>query len=86
MSKVLMKGEDLDRRPEFVRFVQQHDEVCLVLSPDSFLNEQVLPLAEAAAEASMCPDAVLIIGSTFAIVFGEPMKGGRDKYLLSEKQ
>jgi len=36
-------------------------------------------------KAIICLDAVIIMGSTFAIVFGEPMKGGRGKYLLSEK-
>ena len=37
-----------------------------------------------AAVEAVCPDAVLILGSTFAVVFGEPMKGGRGKYLLSD--
>ena len=35
-------------------------------------------------QAIISLDAVSIIGSTFAVVFGEPAKGGRDKYLLSE--
>ncbi len=41
-------------------------------------------LSDAVKEAVMSLDAVLIMGSTFAIVFGEPMKGGRGKFLLSE--
>ena len=84
LSKIIMEGEDLERRPEFGRFVQQHDEPCFVLSPDSFLDEQILPLKDAVHQAILGPDAVLIIGSTFAVVFGEPMKGGRGKFLLSE--
>ena len=86
LSKIIMEGEDLERRPEFGDFVQQHDEPCFVLSPDSFLDEQILPLKDAVHQAILCPDAVLIIGSTFAVVFGEPMKGGRGKFLLSEKR
>ena len=86
LSKIIMEGEDLESRPEFKRFVQQHNETCFVLSPDSFLDEQILPLKDAVHQAILCPDAVLIIGSTFAVVFGEPMKGGRGKFLLSEKR
>ncbi|MCR4963504.1 MAG: hypothetical protein K6B40_06480 [Firmicutes bacterium] len=83
-AKIIMEGEDMDRRPEFARFVRQHEEVCLLLSPDSFLDGQYLPLAEAVNRAILCPDAVLILGGAFAVVFGEPMKGGRGKFLLSE--
>ncbi len=83
-SRIIMEGEDIDRRSEFKRFVQEHDEICFVLSPDFYIDEQFLPLSDAVKEAVMSLDAVLIMGSTFAIVFGEPMKGGRGKFLLSE--
>ena len=83
-SRIIMEGEDLDRRPEFDRFVQQHDEICFVLSPDFYMDEQFLPLKDAVEQALMCLDAVLIMGSGFAVVFGEPMKGGRGKFLLAE--
>ena len=82
-SRILMEGEDMDRRPGFERFVRQHDELCFVLSPDFYMDEQFLPLKDAVRQALMCPDAVLILGSSFAVVFGEPMKGGRGKYLMS---
>ena len=85
-AKVVMAGEDLDRKAAFAKFVQTHDELCLVLSPDFFMDEQFLPLKDAVRQAVMCFDAVLIIGSTFAVVFGEVMKGGRGKYLLSENK
>lgn len=83
-SRIVMQGEDLDRRPEFERFVRRNGGICLVLSPDCFLGEQMLPLDEAVSRAVQCPDAVLILGKDFAVVFGEPMKGGRGKYLLAE--
>ncbi len=85
-AKIVMAGEDLDREPAFARFVQAHDELCLVLSPDFFMDEQFLPLKDAVRQAVMCFDAVLILGSSFAVVFGEVMKGGRGKYLLSENK
>ena len=85
-SKIIMEGEDLDRRPKFDRFVRQHDEICFVLSPDFYMDEQFLPLKDAVRWAIICLDAVIIMGSTFAVVFGEPMKGGRGKFLLSEKR
>ena len=84
-TKIAMQGEDLDRRPEFDQFIREYTETVFVLSPDSYMDEQFLPLKDAVQKTVMCPDAVLILGSTFAIVFGEPMKGGRGKYLLSEK-
>ena len=84
-SKIVMEGEDLDRSPGFERFVKLHDEICSVLSPGSCMEERTLPLKDAVREAVLSPDAVVIIGSAFAVVFGEPMKGGRGKFLLSEK-
>ncbi len=81
-----MEGEDLDRRPEFECFVRQHDEICFVLSPCFYTDEQFLPLRDAVQKAVICLDAVIIMGSTFAVVFGEPTKCGRGKYLLSEKK
>ena len=83
-SKIIMEGEDINRRPEFEQFVRQHDEICFVLSPDFYMDEQFLPFRDAVDQAIICLDAILIIGSSFAVVFGEPMKGGRGKFLLSE--
>ena len=83
-SKIVMQGEDLERRPGFERFVRQHEELCCLLSPDGFLDGQLLPAEEAVRQALMCPDAVVIMGNGFAVVFGEPVKGGRGKFLLSE--
>ena len=83
-SKIIMEGEDINRRPEFEQFVRQHDEICFVLSPDFYMDEQFLPFRDAVDQAIICLDAILIIGSSFAVVFGEPMKGGRGKFLLSK--
>lgn len=85
-SKIVMEGEDLDRRPEFERFMQEHDESCFVMSPDASMDGRTLPTKDAVDEALVCLDAVIILGSSFAIVFGEPMKGGRGKYLLSDNR
>ena len=84
-SRILMEGEDLDRRAEFLRFMRAHDELCLVLTPGMSAQRLTLPLREAVAMAAAEPDAAVIIGSSFAVVFGEPAKGGRGKFLLSEK-
>ena len=55
-----------------------------MLSPDFYPNGLSMPISDAIEQALMCPDAVLVIGGTFAVIFGEAMKGGREKYLLSE--
>ena len=85
-GKIIMSGKDMEHLPGFADFVSSHEEDCLLLSPYPFLDGEVLPLSEAAEQAVMCPDAVLILGSTFALVYGEPVKGGRDRYLLSEEE
>ena len=85
-DRIVMEGEDLERRPQFERFVREHGELCYVLSNDFYTGEKFVPLEEAVGLAVMCPDAVLILGSSFAVVFGESMKGGRGKFLLSEER
>ena len=85
LSKIIMEGSDIDRSKEFLEFVRKHDEICLILSPDINIDEQFISLKEAIPLASMCLDAVIILGSCFAVVYSEPMKGGREKYLLLEK-
>lgn len=85
-KRVMMEGGDLERREDFRRFVAEHDELCFVLSLEFYLDEALLPLQEAVRQAAFSMDAVLILGSNFAIVFGEPMKGGREKYLLSAEE
>ena len=82
-SGIIMKGSDLERQPEFVRFVRQHDETCRILSDDFWLAGW-LPFEEAVEQAILSAGAVLILGSTFAVVFTGFEKGGRDKYLLCE--
>ena len=84
-GRILLEGEDLERTPAFASFSKAHDGMCLVLSPDVMPYGKTMPLQEAVTQAVLCFDAVLIIGDTFAVVFGEVTKGGRDKYLLAEK-
>ena len=85
-SGITLEGKDMDRSREFQRFIKQHPETCLVLSPDHSVDGQRLPLEDAVKQAEMCLDAVLILCSTFAVVYTEPVKGGRDVYLLSESK
>ena len=83
-SKTVLKGCDLESQPAFRDFISSHDELCAVISLEGWLDGETLSLKEAVDRASMSTDAVLILGSTFAIVFGEAEKGGREKYLLCE--
>ena len=82
---IVLSGSDLECRPEFRRFTEQHNETCLLLSPDPEMDNRTMRLLDAIKIAAGFHDAVIIIGSTFAVVFGEPVKGGRDKFLLSER-
>ena len=82
-AKIVLSGADLECRQDFWRFVEQHNETCLLLSPDSGMDNRAMKLHDAIRVAADFHDAVIIIGSTFAVVFGGPVKGGRDKFLLS---
>ncbi|MBQ4303206.1 MAG: hypothetical protein IIU47_03730 [Lachnospiraceae bacterium] len=82
-SRIFLEGKDLERQKAFTDFANGHRETCLCLSPDPCLHERVLLFAEAADIAFMGCDAALVIGSSFALVVGEAVKGGREKYLLS---
>ena len=83
--RIVMQGEDLDRSEGFRRFAAERGGPCLILSPDPWLDGERLPLAEAAERAAVGTDAAVILGSGYAVVFGESMKGGRGKYLLAEE-
>ncbi len=80
--KIYLEGDDLDRRPEFKDFCKKHQGLCRVLSPEFFWDEIAVPLDAAVEMAIMSLDAFLVLGDGFAIVFGEPVKGGREKYLV----
>ena len=81
---LVAEGEDLERLPAFRRFVRDHSGPCLLLSPYPWLDEEIMPLEKAVEQAAVCPDAVLILGDGFAVVFEEPQKGGRGRFWMSE--
>ena len=83
-SKVYLEGDDLERRQEFREFCKKHQGLCRVLSPEFYWEETEASLDEAVEMAVMSLDAFLVLGDGFAIVFGEPVKGGREKYLVVE--
>ena len=83
-AKIYLEGDDLDRRPEFKDFCKKHPGICRVLSPEFYWDEIAVPLDEAVEMAIMSLDAFLVLGDGFAIIFGEPVKGGREKYLVVE--
>ncbi len=82
---IIAESEDLERLPAFRRFVLEHNEPCVLLSPYAWLDEEIMPFEMAVEQATICPDAVLILGDGFAIIFEEPEKGGRGKFWLSER-
>ena len=83
-KKIIMEGRNLENDKDFLNFVEKHNENCLILSPEFYMDERFMYLKDAIEQAPMYLDAVVIIGSSFAVVFTEPEKGGTDKYLLVE--
>jgi hypothetical protein len=85
-GKIALSGENLERQTVFRGFVERHDELCFILSPDFSLDGRKENLSAALHLASACFDAVIILGDSFAVVYGEVMKGGREKYLLTQER
>jgi hypothetical protein len=83
LRKVLMYGSDLERRPDFETFVEEHEETVTILSPEPAADLLELPFSEAIRIAIMCPDAVIIVGDGFSLIYGEAVRN-RDKFLLTE--
>ena len=83
LRKVLMYGPDLERRPDFETFVEEHEETVTILSPEPAADLLELPFSEAIRIAIMCPDAVIIVGDGFSLIYGEAVRN-RDKFLLTE--
>lgn len=81
-ERILMKGDNLECRDDFQRFMEKYDELCFVMSPDPYIDKVYLSLKEAVIQALSGTDAVIIIGNGFALVISEAMKR-REKYLLS---
>ena len=84
--RIALADGNLERLPAFQEFARAHAEACLICSPDPELDGQVLPFGEAVACAAFCADAVIVLGSDFAVVCGEAGKGGREKYLLTAER
>ena len=83
LRKVLAYGPNLERKPEFEDFAMEHEEMVTILSPEPSVDLLELPFSEAVGVAVMCPDAVLIVGDGFSLIYGEAF-GKRDKFLLTE--
>ena len=83
-EKIRLEGETMEKEKRFTEFIAAHAESCRVLSSDSLMEGEIMPLREAIGYAYAAMEAVLILGSSFAIIYGEAMKGGREKYLLAE--
>ncbi|MBR4896096.1 MAG: hypothetical protein IKZ41_06690 [Clostridia bacterium] len=85
-EKILLEGADLERRDEFRRFLAAHGAPVIVFSPDAYPEGERMSVRDALAFALTGLDAVLILGEGYAVIFGEPMKGGRDKVLLAAEK
>ena len=66
-EKLYLEGEDIERRPEFARFLKSHNGSCVVLSPGAAFDGAAFTLSEAAALAGAWPDAAVIVGKGFAL-------------------
>lgn len=83
--KIYLRGDDLERQKIFVSFVEKNKGQCLVLAADMYPDGRAMELEEALSFAARWTEAVIVIHHGYAIVFGEAMKGGRDKFLLVER-
>ncbi|MBR4471262.1 MAG: hypothetical protein IKS54_08150 [Erysipelotrichaceae bacterium] len=84
-KKIIAEGIDLFDQKVFLDHLKKHkDEEVYIASTDAYYDGMSLSLEEAIRESALFMEAVIIIGKGYAIVIGEAMKGGSDKYLLAE--
>ena len=81
-KRIVLSDSNLENSKSFADFMQDRDKHCLLLSADLELDGRELELDDAIKAALFSFDAVIIVGADYALVFAEPGKGGRDKYLL----
>ncbi|MBR0152939.1 MAG: hypothetical protein IJM26_04065 [Lachnospiraceae bacterium] len=79
---IRMQGVDLLNQPGFEEFRRGREDLCLLLTPAFWQDEIFLPFEEALEMAANELDAVVLIAASFAMVFSEVGREGREKYLL----
>ncbi len=83
--KIILQGKNIEGDQRFSDFVSRCEGPCKAVTADLYLEKEYPSLKDALSESEMCGDAFVIMGKDIAIVFNEPMKGGADKYLLTDK-
>ena len=83
-KKIVLKGNDIRREKDFLKYTKGHDETCIILSPDPSLDGLKMTLNEALEINKQCLDASIILGKGLCVVRSEAMKH-TDEYLLLEK-
>ena len=83
---ILLKSTQLEQDAVFQTFLKQQTGSCQIWSPDPAIDRLCLPLSDAVSAAARSCDAAILLGDGWAAVFTEAEKGGRMKYLLTEKR
>ena len=84
-KRILLSGSTLAQQEEFCCFVSSHEEQTVILSPNPVLDGMILRLADAVHAAMADADASIVLGTDYALVNGEAMKGFREHYLLVKR-
>ena len=82
-EKIRLQGDNPERQPLFEALLRR-DEACVLLSPDPWLDGRRLRFSEAWPLVRGSLDAVILLGTDFAVVRQEAMPGGQGLFLLTE--
>ena len=85
-KKIILSSHDLSREKDFLKYTKDHEEECIILSTDPYIDGIQTAIQDALQYARMSTEAAIVLGEGIAIVKSEAMKKDTMEYLLLERK
>ena len=85
-KKIILSSHDLSGEKDFLKYTKDHEEECIILSTDPYIDGIHTALQDALQYARMSTEAAIVLGEGIAIVKSEAMKKDTMEYLLLERK
>lgn len=85
-KKIMLSSHDLSRDKDFLKYTKDHEEECIILSTDPYIDGIHTAIQDALHYARMSTEAAIVLGEGIAIVKSEAMKKDTMEYLLLERK